>query len=167
MPEDNTPIQELRDAADRGRQATAEAEAVKRENAFLKAGIDPDSPKAKYFVKGYDGELTKDAILAEAKEAGVLEERTPPPPAEEEQEEPTGRRQPTEEEQEMEGLATEVSSEAAPSGALPKEDPHEAAWNRFSDRRKTEPREDAAAEVIGSIFQGAIEGDERFLADKT
>lgn len=49
-----------------------EAKALKRENAFLKAGINPDDPKAKWLVKGYDGELTPDAIKAAAVEAGVL-----------------------------------------------------------------------------------------------
>jgi hypothetical protein len=35
-----------------------EAEAAQRELAFVKAGVNPDSAAAKYFVKGYDGELT-------------------------------------------------------------------------------------------------------------
>lgn len=44
-----------------------------RDLAFLKAGVDPDSPKAKYFVKAYDGDLTVDAIKAEAVAAGLVE----------------------------------------------------------------------------------------------
>lgn len=47
--------------------------AAERQIAFLKAGVDPDSPKAKYFVKGYDGDLTADAIKAEAVAAGLIE----------------------------------------------------------------------------------------------
>lgn len=46
---------------------------LERENAFLKAGIDPDDPKARYFVKGYDGKLERDAVRAAAVEAGVIE----------------------------------------------------------------------------------------------
>lgn len=50
----------------------AEAEKAKRELVFLKAGINPDDPKAKYFVKGYDGEMTVEAIRAAAEEASYI-----------------------------------------------------------------------------------------------
>jgi hypothetical protein len=49
-----------------------EAEAAQRELAFVKAGVDPDSAAAKYFVKGYDGELTPEAIRAAAEEASLI-----------------------------------------------------------------------------------------------
>ena len=49
-----------------------EAEAATRELAFVKAGVDPDSAAAKYFVKGYDGELTAEAIRAAAEEANLI-----------------------------------------------------------------------------------------------
>ena len=49
-----------------------EAEAAQRELAFVKAGVDPDSAAAKYFVKGYDGELTAEAIRAAAEEASLI-----------------------------------------------------------------------------------------------
>ena len=49
-----------------------EAEAATRELAFVKAGVDPDSAAAKYFVKGYDGELTPEAIRAAAEEANLV-----------------------------------------------------------------------------------------------
>ena len=54
------------------RQQAAEAEQAKRELAFVKAGVDPSDSAAKYFVKGYDGELTVDAIKAAAVEARLL-----------------------------------------------------------------------------------------------
>ena len=50
----------------------AEAEQARRELMFLKAGVNPDDPKAKYFVKGYDGELTVDAIRQAAEEASYI-----------------------------------------------------------------------------------------------
>jgi hypothetical protein len=49
-----------------------EAEAAQRELAFVKAGVDPESAAAKYFVKGYDGELTPEAIRAAAEEANLV-----------------------------------------------------------------------------------------------
>jgi hypothetical protein len=54
------------------REAAQSAEQAKRELSFVKAGINPDDPKAKYFVKGYDGELTVEAIKAAAEEASLI-----------------------------------------------------------------------------------------------
>jgi len=50
----------------------AEAETARREMNFLKAGIDPTEPKFKYFVKGYDGELSPEAIRSAAEEAQLI-----------------------------------------------------------------------------------------------
>jgi len=38
----------------------------------VKAGIDPTSPMAKYFVKGYDGDLNPEAIREAAVEAQLI-----------------------------------------------------------------------------------------------
>ena len=59
--------------------AEAEAAKAKRELAFLKAGLDPDDPKTSYFVKGYEGEDTPEAIRKAATEAGFISEPTPEP----------------------------------------------------------------------------------------
>jgi hypothetical protein len=64
------------------------AKRLEKENAFLKAGINPEaSPMAGYFAKGYDGPLDPEAIKAAATEAGVL---TPP---QEQSQEPAGQPQ--------------------------------------------------------------------------
>ena len=42
--------------------------------AFVKAGIDPELPISKYFLKAYDGELTADAIREAGIEAGLLKD---------------------------------------------------------------------------------------------
>lgn len=47
-------------------------ESERRELTFVKAGIDPTDTRVKYFVKGYDGELSADAIRSAAIEAGFL-----------------------------------------------------------------------------------------------
>lgn len=49
-----------------------QAELLQRELMFLKAGVNPDEAKAKWFVKGYDGELTLEAIKSAATEAQIL-----------------------------------------------------------------------------------------------
>lgn len=64
---------ELRAAADRGKQKDRRISDLERENAFLKAGIQTDDPKLTYFYKGYEGELTKEAIVKAATEAGFIE----------------------------------------------------------------------------------------------
>jgi hypothetical protein len=64
---------ELREAAKRGHKWKAEAEAAKREVAFLRAGIDPEDTRLKYFVKGYDGPLEVEAIRSAAVEAKFIE----------------------------------------------------------------------------------------------
>jgi hypothetical protein len=54
------------------KKQVAEAEAVKREMAFIKAGIPTDNPMSKYFVKGYDGDITPEAIRQAAEEANLI-----------------------------------------------------------------------------------------------
>lgn len=65
----------MRELEDRNKALEAQAketEGARRELAFVKAGVDPDSAAAKYFVKGYDGELTAEAIRAAAEEASLI-----------------------------------------------------------------------------------------------
>lgn len=54
------------------RQQAAEFESLKRKMAFAEAGIDVNAPVAKYFIKGYEGEITPEAIRAAAEEAQIL-----------------------------------------------------------------------------------------------
>jgi hypothetical protein len=51
-----------------------EASAAARELAFVKAGVDPNLPISKYFMKGYDGDLTADAIREAAIEAQIVKD---------------------------------------------------------------------------------------------
>lgn len=53
---------------------------LKREKEFRKAGIDAEDPKFSYFVKGYEGEVTAEAIRAEALKAGFISEQPEPEP---------------------------------------------------------------------------------------
>lgn len=62
----------LRDAANRSGKYKAERDALQRENAFLKAGINSDDPRMSYFVKGYDGDLNAEAIIKAATDAGFM-----------------------------------------------------------------------------------------------
>jgi hypothetical protein len=59
------------------RQQAQEFETLKRKMAFAEAGIDVNAPVAKYFIKGYDGEVSSEAIRAAAQEANLLEPERP------------------------------------------------------------------------------------------
>lgn len=62
----------LRRAANKSKKLESDLQAAKRELAFLKAGINPEDPKMKYFVKGYEGDLSAEAVRQAALEAGFL-----------------------------------------------------------------------------------------------
>mgnify|MGYP001616038971 CR=1 FL=1 len=66
-------LRELRKKAKAHDDLLKEVALLKRDNAFRDAGINPADAKAKYFVKAYDGELTADAIKAEALAVGILQ----------------------------------------------------------------------------------------------
>lgn len=70
--EDQESASDLRKAARRGAKAQRELEMLRKELAFYKAGISTDDPKMKYFVRGYDGEITAEAIRNAALEAGFI-----------------------------------------------------------------------------------------------
>lgn len=53
-------------------KALAEALQAKRELNFIKAGVNPDEARFKYFVKAYDGDLAPEAIKQAAIEAQLM-----------------------------------------------------------------------------------------------
>jgi hypothetical protein len=72
-------IRDLRRQAREGKAAIAERDAAVRKLAFIEAGV-PSTAATAYFVKGYDGELTPEAIKAAAVEAGFVEADKEPEP---------------------------------------------------------------------------------------
>ena len=67
---------QLRKVEERLKASEAKAkefESAARELNFVKAGVNTSDPGAKYFVKGYDGELTPDAIRVAAQEANLIQ----------------------------------------------------------------------------------------------
>jgi hypothetical protein len=50
----------------------SEATEAQRKLAFVEAGVDITSPASRYFVKGYDGEMTADAIRQAAQETNLI-----------------------------------------------------------------------------------------------
>lgn len=61
-------------------EVTASAAAAQRELAFVKAGVDTDSPIGKLLLNGYTGELEVEAIKAEALAVGAIKSEAPVEP---------------------------------------------------------------------------------------
>lgn len=148
-------IPELRKAADEGRKARAEADRLNRENAMLRAGIDLDAKAGQYFAKGYDGELTTEAITAEANDfPGALRGAATPKAETEPEADPTETR-------ERMDLAS-GSTPSVPEG----EDPYVEGMKAFTAaRRDGTPADKAAAAAFGPLFKAAVQGDKRVLLD--
>lgn len=81
-PDGEPDIASLRNAANKSKRLERENAELRRNLAFTQAGIDTNDPRLQYFAKGYEGELTAEAIKAEATKAGFL---APPEPTPEEQ----------------------------------------------------------------------------------
>lgn len=68
----------LRKTTKRAERAEQELNNLKREHSFTRAGVNIDDPRAKYFVKGYDGDLDPSAIRSAAIEVGLVHEAERP-----------------------------------------------------------------------------------------
>ncbi len=73
---------ELRDGRKHRAQQEAELAAARRDLAFARVGVDDSTPLGKMFVRGYDGDITTEAIRAAAEEIpGLLAPPKPDPNA--------------------------------------------------------------------------------------
>jgi hypothetical protein len=68
-PYENANIRQLREQAKAADAAEARVAALRREVAFLKAGIDTDSKAGAYLLKGYEGSM--DDLARVASEYGI------------------------------------------------------------------------------------------------
>lgn len=141
-------IKDLRRAADEGRKAAAEAEVLRRELAFARAGIDTESKLGRLMLKTYDGELSSEAIKAEAAELGLLQ-----PSA--------GQTEVPREEREFNRARMDLASEAG-TPAANEADPYlEARQSWETARSDGAPLQDAFAAAMNPLLQAAHRGDDR------
>lgn len=68
----NAELRRLRKDRERRQELEEKVAQLERRDVFARAGIPVDDPGARYFVKGYDGELTPEAIKAAGIEARLL-----------------------------------------------------------------------------------------------
>lgn len=145
-----------KERADAAEAALAEAAEAKREIAFLRGGVDPDSPLGKLFVKGYDGDLTPDAV----REAwSTLQPPAPEPPAVDDG--------PSEAEAAMEEARTALTSGGVPPGEEPEADPRVAMIDAYNDARSKNQTQDRAQMAgLQVLVNAAANGDERAIYDR-
>ena len=65
-------LRQLREKARAADEATTKLAELERKVLFNEAGIDMTSKAAQYFTKGYEGDMTLEAIKAEAEDAGLF-----------------------------------------------------------------------------------------------
>lgn len=145
--EDN--LKKLRDKADL-------ATKLERENVMLKAGVDFDHPASSYFLDGYKGELTTDAIKAEwLKLAGPP--AAPAQQGEQQQEELTAEQQEQLKQQQLQQhLEDEVrrgiSSAHTDPNAQSVGDPVASGFDAFHEARRNGATFEKAAENVTSAI---------------
>ena len=62
---------DLEAKAKRADELEAQVQQMQRKEVFRDAGLDPSNKMTEYFMKGYEGELSVEAIQAEAQSAGL------------------------------------------------------------------------------------------------
>ena len=141
-------IRELREAADRSHAHRAEADAAKRELAFVKAGIDTDSKRGKHFASSYQGDLESEAIKAEYADLFGPSEPTEAPVVED-RDSAAVREALVRETAERRDLANAGASVTPPSTV----DPRIAAREQFDEDLRTGVRRETAA---GGLLAASI-----------
>ena len=155
--QDSGGIKELREAAERGRKAAQELDGMKREMAFLKAGVDTDTKAGQLLYKAYDGELETDLLRAEAAELGILREASAPV---------------QEMSDDSDRQATQERRALAENTVPPEnqtESPYAAGHREFREMLDAgRPKEDSAGRFIHTVLEaaGGNSPDQRVVSDR-
>ena len=145
-------MKNLRAKADKADAAEARASQLERELAFTKAGINTDSKPAQALLQGYTGELTAEAIQAEAKEWNLYQEQGAAPAPDYSADRAA---------QEM----RDSVNTGAPAVDEPREKPaNERVFEEFvSERESGYSQQDATNRAIGKFIQAGAAGDPSVL----
>lgn len=150
-------IKNLRAANKRAEERAKAAEGAVRKLAFLEAGLNPkDNPQVELFIKAYDGELTTEAITAEAAKYRLISEPV--------------------ESDEVSDFEVDQSQTRArqslgansfdPGAPVSEGDPMGNAYAEFHKlRREGATSEEASVAVLGKIFEQARNGNAKFVFD--
>lgn len=152
-------LAELRAAADRGRK-------LERENAFLRAGVDLESPTGKMFAKAYDGSLDDlAAVIASATEVGALRAPATPPaptpdPAAAQAAAAAAANDQSHQDVRNALLGGQPVGDTAPGTPDPYDD---SLGNYWKDKTNGMPQELAGLAAIDRVLMAASDGDKRVL----
>lgn len=159
-PAEDTPlVKELRE------QLAARPSAEEyRKLAFTAAGVDLESKAGQYLLKGYEGDLSVEAIRAEAEQANALkavEPAAPGPPTQE----PGTTTAPEDRGQASERSA--LATAATQPGAIEQRDPRTVGLEEFQkELANGAQRDDAAAQFVDRVIDAAAKGDKRVIHDQ-
>jgi hypothetical protein len=137
-------IRALEEAAGKAKQL----DQMQKELVFAKAGIDTDSKLGKMLLQTYEGELTKEAIMTEAQEIGLLETQTKNPETTKEERDSTKERQ-------------TLNSGATPPGENPVHPRDEAREKAKKVLEEGGKYEHAAGAYLNTLVQRYADGDQR------
>jgi hypothetical protein len=157
----NPDIRALRQAADDGKVARAEADQLKRELLFAKAGVDTEAKLGKMLLATWEGELTDvDALKAEWAELNPVQGEAKPP-VQEQAKTPEGFQDPQGQQHHRDN--TQGGQPAA--GEQPSDrDPVDAALELFHSN-KGRPMEDRQIDALGNFVAAFVSGDPRTRFD--
>jgi hypothetical protein len=149
----------LNRSAIRSMEADAkEARRLKREMAFMKAGIDTDQGIGKLAFNQFDGEPTVEAVRAFAEEYGITAATAAPQP-----DAPLEQRYDADEQRSSEVRRMVASGAGVDDGS---EDPSTAALRVGREAQKTRTNEDALVAAIITKATAAKNGDRRALVQE-
>lgn len=149
-PNDADHLTGLREAARLGKEAQDRADALARENLFLRAGVDLDNKVGQMLFKTWDGDSVE-ALKAEASELGVTVGTRPVFTPEEAQQQQFR--------QTLTGPPPVMTTQESPH-------PTESAVRQFhEDRKKGIPMESAQLAAFDRVFAAAASGDKRAIFD--
>lgn len=150
-------IKNLRAANKRAEERAKAAEGAVRKLAFLEAGLNPkDNPSVELFIKAYDGELTTEAIMAEAAKYRLVTEPVVSDEPSDFQSDQTQTRM-------RQSLGADTFDPGAP---ITEGDPMGNAYAEFHKlRREGATSEEASVAVLGKIFEQARNGNAKFVFD--
>lgn len=155
-PEEGEGIKKLREKAEAGSAAIDENARLKREMAFMRAGIDTTTKPAQALIASYSGELEADAIKAEAAEWGLVKGEAPP---ENKYDENSPERQQQE-------IREQTSGEPAPVPPPPEVNGMEKAISGYhQNRTKGMADENAQVQAFGEVIKAAAGGDKSAIFD--
>lgn len=164
-PPQQTPAQ-LREAYERSQarvaeleQQNAQTESVRRENAFLKAGVDSDSPIGKFFTENYKGGLTVEEVSKAWSELAPAAP-TPTPEPTTATTDPAPSEEPTAEELAQAAARTALTTGATAPGAEPEIPAGQAMLQTYlGAKAKGRPDQVAQRQGLQVLFDRASQGD--------